>query len=84
MAQPPRLRTCGRDADNSSMKSRLDVCEAELEELPVVLFERRRRPDRRSSWRGGRRDSDWLNRPPDSLDRLGSPRRQLWRRWAKP
>ncbi len=67
------------------MKSRLDVCDAELDELPAVLIERRRRPDRRSSWRGGRRDSDWLNRPPGSLDRLEQGQRgQLWRRWAKP
>ena len=52
------------------MKSGLDVCEMELERLPVVLFERRLRPDRRNSWRGGRRDSDWLNRPIGGLERL--------------
>ena len=27
-------------------------------------------PDRRHAWRGGRRDSDWQNRPLGALDRL--------------
>ncbi len=31
---------------------------------PVPLVDRRRNPDRRSVWRGGRRNSDWVNRPP--------------------
>ena len=31
---------------------------------PPFVLDRRRTPDRRSTWRGGRRDSDWLNRPP--------------------
>jgi len=35
---------------------------------PVVTFDRRRAPDRRVGWRGGRRDSDWLNRPPGMLE----------------
>ena len=30
---------------------------------PVVMIERRRTPDRRPEWRGGRRDRDWLTRP---------------------
>jgi hypothetical protein len=30
---------------------------------PVISLERRRQPDRRTEWRGGRRDSDWRNRP---------------------
>lgn len=30
------------------------------------LADRRKNPDRRQVWRGGRRDSDWLNRPPDA------------------
>jgi hypothetical protein len=30
---------------------------------PVVLIERRHTPDRRAAWRGGRRNSDWANRP---------------------
>jgi hypothetical protein len=30
---------------------------------PLVPFERRHRPDRRGSWRGGRRATDWTCRP---------------------
>ena len=30
---------------------------------PVVIQERRHAPDRRTGWRGGRRDHDWLTRP---------------------
>ena len=33
-------------------------------------MDRRKNPDRRTTWRGGRRDSDWTNRPPDALTRL--------------
>jgi hypothetical protein len=36
---------------------------------PIVM-DRRRTPDRRAVWRGGRRDSDWVNRPPDALTKL--------------
>ena len=67
------------------MKSRLDAYDVEFETLPVMLFERRTRPDRRSAWRGGRRDDDWINRPLGGLERLERSRRaQLWRRWTKP
>jgi hypothetical protein len=37
--------------------------------------DRRRTPDRRKEWRGGRRDTDWINRPPDSLARLQAAQR---------
>jgi hypothetical protein len=49
--------------------------------LPAPAFDRRRTPDRRRAWRGGRRDSDWQNRPIGALDRLehgGKP--GTWRR----
>jgi hypothetical protein len=37
---------------------------AEIAELPsVVEMERRTNPDRRTLWRGGRRDRDWKDRP---------------------
>jgi hypothetical protein len=36
---------------------------------PFVM-DRRVKPDRRTVWRGGRRNSDWTNRPPDAWDRL--------------
>jgi hypothetical protein len=37
---------------------------------PAHGMDRRRVPDRRKAWRGGRRDSDWQNRPLGALDRL--------------
>lgn len=53
-----------------------------FEDLPVVVRDRRRLPDRRAGWRGGRRDTDWTARPPGTLDRFNppSPRRTgVWR-----
>jgi hypothetical protein len=40
------------------------------EPCPIVAIDRRSHPDRRAAWRGGRRDDDWINRPPDAIDRL--------------
>jgi hypothetical protein len=37
---------------------------------PPPMLDRRRTPDRRTVWRGGRRDSDWHDRPLGALDRL--------------
>jgi hypothetical protein len=37
---------------------------------PAPVYDRRRTPDRRRFWRGGRRDSDWLDRPIGGLDRF--------------
>jgi hypothetical protein len=52
---------------------------AELHDVPtVVLLDRRRTPDRRATWRGGRRDTDWINRPPDSLARMNAPLFVTW------
>jgi hypothetical protein len=50
-------------------------------DVPVAspLVDRRRTPDRRKEWRGGRRDSDWVNRPPDSLARLEARRNPVGR-----
>ena len=36
---------------------------------PIVMMERRCTPDRRTRWRGGRRDRDWLTRPPHAWSR---------------
>jgi len=47
---------------------------------PVVVVERRRTPDRRQCWRGGRRNTDWINRPAGAwrhLEQQSSP----WRQW---
>lgn len=37
---------------------------------PAPARDRRRAPDRRRVWRGGRRDSDWLDRPIGGLNRF--------------
>jgi hypothetical protein len=37
------------------------------------LVDRRRIPDRRAAWRGGRRDSDWVNRPQGTLAQFNRP-----------
>ncbi|MEE8130558.1 MAG: hypothetical protein V3T48_09730 [Vicinamibacterales bacterium] len=63
------------------MSNKVDLYQPEYEPPPVVLFERRRNPDRRTTWRGGRRDSDWLNRPPGALAKLDRSQRGRWRRW---
>jgi len=46
-------------------------------------IDRRRNQDRRQTWRGGRRDSDWVRRPPGALERLDhpAPKASAWRRW---
>ena len=54
-----------------------DFCDAP----PIVTVERRHTPDRRTDWRGGRRDTDWLSRPIgawDHLQHIMTP----WRQWV--
>jgi hypothetical protein len=46
----------------------------------VVLVERRHRPNRRSWWRGGRRNTDWTNRPVDAWRDMEHGL-QPWRQW---
>lgn len=57
---------------------------SETNDVPPAppLLDRRRTPDRRKVWRGGRRDSDWVNRPPDALARFQREQtlRTLWRK----
>jgi hypothetical protein len=45
---------------------------ADASDVPLAppIVERRRTPDRRTEWRGGRRDSDWVDRPLDGLARI--------------
>jgi hypothetical protein len=52
------------------------------EPCPIVAIDRRSHPDRRAVWRGGRRDDDWINRPPGAIDRIGRGERSIlgWRR----
>ena len=53
-------------------------------EVPfVAAMDRRRAPSRRTSWRGGRRDADWKNRPDGSLARMMAGHFD-WRAWLKP
>jgi len=49
---------------------------SELSDLPTAppFVDRRRTPDRRKVWRGGRRDSDWVIRPVGALARFESHR----------
>lgn len=47
---------------------------------PVVLLERRHQPDRRGLWRGGRRASDWTNRPLGAWSQL-EKHLVPWRQW---
>jgi hypothetical protein len=54
-----------------------------IEDIPPLVIERRHQTDRRVIWRGGRRDSDWLERPPGALARMTEATgwNQVWRRW---
>jgi hypothetical protein len=50
-------------------------------DLPVVVVvDRRRQPDRRSWWRGGRRNADWMSRPIGAWRHLEA-RLSPWRQW---
>jgi hypothetical protein len=52
----------------------------DLNDVPAGLpmTDRRRTPDQRREWRGGRRDSDWVGRPPAAWSRYtGKP--AAWR-----
>jgi hypothetical protein len=54
-----------------------------LPQLTGLAADRRVLPDRREKWRGGRRDSDWIERPPGALELManGVTRGWSWRRW---
>jgi hypothetical protein len=54
------------------------------DDVPVVpfLMERRCTPDRRIEWRGGRRDTDWQNRPLGAWARVGTRDRKPLR-WVR-
>ena len=50
----------------------------EVSDIPAAppLVDRRCTPDRRAVWRGGRRDSDWVNRPLSGLANLKARQRR--------
>jgi hypothetical protein len=53
----------------------------DLQDLPpLVIVERRHEPDRRTSWRGGRRNTDWTNRPPGAWAQL-ERQQSSWHYW---
>jgi hypothetical protein len=59
--------------------------ESVTENIPWFAVDRRNGSDRRGPWRGGRRDSDWINRPQGALSQLNM--RTTWfailrRRWV--
>ena len=71
------------DADTSDMDQSTTAPAPDYEALPLVAVDRRRCPDRRMAWRGGRRDADWINRPPGVLARAerSQRRRVAWQQW---
>jgi len=66
--QPSGLIPTSGPAENSGVKH----ITLQADDVPVApfLMDRRRQPDRRASWRGGRRDSDWRHRPPGVWQRV--------------
>ena len=50
----------------------------DVPDLPPAPLVRDRRctPDRRTEWRGGRRDNDWVNRPLGGLSNLETRQRR--------
>ena len=80
-ARRPRLslKALGLHTDIVGMKHII----ADVSDVPPLppAMERRCTPDRRVQWRGGRRDSDWTNRPPDALARLEAAQKVTgWKR----
>lgn len=57
-------------ADMSSMPTADEGVHQDALEPPAFTYDRRKSSNRRNSWRGGRRDSDWINRPPGALARF--------------
>ena len=68
--------------DKSGMAHKTLASELDGEPPAVVTMERRRTPERRAGWRGGRRDSDWKNRPHGVLARVAGTKLD-WRAWLK-
>ena len=64
---PSGLQARRGRADMRSMKHIALSADFDHELIPIVLVERRHTQDRRETWRGGRRDSDWTSRPPGAL-----------------
>lgn len=61
-----------RDADRHGMRYIHELVDI----VPGVVVDRRHASDRRTTWRGGRRDADWVNRPLGGWARI--ERRAHW------
>jgi hypothetical protein len=61
----------------------METMVTDRDEVPAAPPEvdRRKSPDRRAVWRGGRRDADWIHRPPGALSRLTEPGKPTGSRW---
>ena len=67
-------------ADTPAMSNSSPTKRLWLDDVPIIFQERRKgAATRRRVWRGGLRDSDWTDRPPDALRHL--QRRRLTGRW---
>jgi hypothetical protein len=63
-------------------RSRVKHIIAHIEDVPPSphVMDARVIPDRRTVWRGGRRDTDWTTRPRDAWNRLNpAPPLPRWR-----
>ena len=72
---PIQLRS--RAAETRRMKH--IILDVEDVPPPTCLMDRRVNLDRREIWRGGRRDTDWTNRPRDGWERLDPATPPRWR-----
>src|SRR3954465_9820155 len=69
-------KASAQSSDRRNMHEIFDVADVP----PAIVVERRHQRDRRSFWRGGRRNTDWMSRPIGawrSLEQRLSP----WRQW---
>jgi hypothetical protein len=79
---PPNCEVLSIRTDKTGMAHKILASELVEEPPDVVTMERRRTPQRRVGWRGGRRDSDWRNRPHGVLARV-TTKGFDWRAWLK-
>jgi hypothetical protein len=78
-----RVAACIRDPARDSQELPIEIAMKRTDtRVAGSPADRRRSPDRRLTWRGGRRDSDWMTRPNGALDRIeeATPTISFWRR----
>jgi hypothetical protein len=69
---------CSPSSTEIRLVKHIQLQSDDVPHLPFVM-DRRRAPDRRTTWRGGRRDSDWNDRPLGAWDRFDPSTRPRWR-----